>query len=419
MKGNLVVVDLGYGDTGKGTTVEWAAAVVPARLVVRFNGGAQAGHNIVAPDGRHHTFSQFTSATLLGVPTFLSRFMLVNPLRLAGEAEHLCSLGVPDPLGLVTVDREALLTTPYHQEANRARERARGENRHGSCGMGIGETMAYSLAYPDDAPVVGDCASPARLRRKLVALRDRLSDELGPLPVKLNEVVEAYRLFAERVRLVDGSFLKRELDAGRVIFEGAQGVLLDEWLGFHPYTTWSTCTFANAEELLAEAGHTATRLGVVRTSTTRHGPGPHVTEDPALAAELPEPHNTMGEWQLGFRIGHFDAVAHRYALEAAGGVDGLVVTHLDRTPERLRMCTAYETPEGIVHRLDVNQARDLDYQERLGQLLLASKPVCRRPRGSWIDDIESEMGAPVVLASYGPTLRDKIPLRALAASTAA
>ena len=91
------------------------------------------------------------------------------------------------------------------------------------------------------------------------------------------------------------------LRAGPAVFEGAQGVLLDEWRGFHPYTTWSTTTFANAETLLAEAGETAIRLGVVRCYLTRHGPGPFVTEDPTL--EIPEPHNGTGTWQGAFRNG--------------------------------------------------------------------------------------------------------------------
>jgi adenylosuccinate synthase len=108
------------------------------------------------------------------------------------------------------------------------------------------------------------------------------------------DLCDAYRAFAERVPLVDGGYLSRLLSAGPVVFEGAQGVLLDEWRGFHPYTTWSTTTFANAETLLAEAGETAVRFGVVRCYLTRHGPAPFVTEDPTL--ELPEPHNRRGTW---------------------------------------------------------------------------------------------------------------------------
>ena len=136
----------------------------PVRTVVRFNGGAQAAHNVVTRDGRHHAFAQFGAGTFTpGVRTHLSRFVLLDPLALAAEATHLAIVGVPDALDRLTVDRDALLTTPYHRAANRARELARGNHRHGSCGMGIGETASYALTHPADAPRAGDCTSRARL----------------------------------------------------------------------------------------------------------------------------------------------------------------------------------------------------------------------------------------------------------------
>ena len=296
---HYIVCGLGFGDEGKGSVVDFLCSPRrpdPARTVIRFNGGAQAAHNVLTADGRHHTFAQFGSGSFTpGVRTHLSRFVLVDPLALAAEAVHLASAGVPDALDRLTVDRDALLVTPYHQAANRAREAARGRDRHGSCGMGIGEAVRYALAWPGDAPRVADCAAPRALARSLGLLRDRFCDEFGPLggpPV--DDLCDAYRAFADRVPLVDGGYLRRLLRAGPAVFEGAQGVLLDEWRGFHPYTTWSTTTFANAETLLAEAlldgaGEAAVRLGVVRSYLTRHGPGPFVTEDPTL--EFPEPHN--------------------------------------------------------------------------------------------------------------------------------
>ncbi|MER5651119.1 adenylosuccinate synthetase [Streptosporangium sp. NPDC002524] len=393
MREHMIVTDLGYGDAGKGTVVDWLCARESVQAVVRFNGGGQAAHNVVLPDGRQHTFAQFGSGTFRGVPTHLSRFMVVDPLSLAKEADHLAKLGVPDPFCLLTVDRDALLATPYHMAAGRARELARGADRHGSCGMGVGETMAYALENPGLAPVVGDCAEPVRLARKLRALREALG-VTGP-PVE--DCVDAYRAFAERVILVSSSFVTALLRRRPVVFEGAQGVLLDEWHGFHPYTTWSTTTFANALELLD--GVPATRLGVLRTYTPRHGPGPLVTEDPALA--LPEAHNGTGPWQGPFRTGHFDAVAHRYALAVSGGADALALTHLDAPVSR--MCVSYDIGE-----LPVGTAGDLDGQAGLTERLREAGPRYADGIDDWPAAVAEALGVPVWLGSSGPTAADKV-----------
>jgi adenylosuccinate synthase len=407
---HTIVVDLGYGDAGKGTVVDWLCAASGERIeaVIRFNGGAQAAHNVVTPDGRQHTFAQFGSGSFTpGVRTHLSRFMLVDPLALAAEAAHLAAAGVKDALDRLTVDRAALLTTPYHRAANRARELARGAGRHGSTGAGIGETARFALAYPDLAPRVADCAAPGVLHRKLAAVRDALTSEVGPLGgPDVAAVAGLYRAFARRVALVDGGYLRQLLRSGPVVFEGAQGVLLDEWRGFHPYTTWSTTTFANAETLLAEAGHTARRLGVTRCYQTRHGPGPFPTEDPTL--EIPEPHNVPGRWQGAFRTGHLDAVALRYAVEVAGGVDAVAVTHLDAAARHpLRLCTSYQAAGQRLTRIAPGPDRDLEYQERLTRLLLTARPRYEDPGGAWPDVIAGLAGAPVILGSHGPTAAAK------------
>ncbi|MEU8259527.1 adenylosuccinate synthetase [Micromonospora sp. NPDC048999] len=403
---HVMVVDLGYGDAGKGTVVDWLCASRPVHTVVRFNGGAQAAHNVVLRDGRHHTFAQFGAGTFRpGVRTHLSRHVVVDPLALAAEADHLTAVGVPDALDRLTVDGEALLTTPYHRAANRAREIARGADRHGSCGLGVGEAVAYGLTHPDEAPRVADCRHPAVLRRRLAALRDRLTAELGPLDAPpVSDCLPAYAGFAGRVAIVGRSYLAGVLRAESCVFEGAQGVLLDEWHGFHPYTTWSTTTFANAEALLTEAGlaGTAQRLGVLRTVTTRHGPGPLVTEDPALP--FTDPHNPTNPWQGRFRFGHFDAVAHRYALDVVGGVDALALTHLDLAGPRLRICHRYDTFDRLVP----GPTGDLDRQAALTARLLRARPVYDGPPADWPAAVERALGVPVELTSHGPTSDDKL-----------
>ncbi|MFF3600737.1 adenylosuccinate synthetase [Kitasatospora indigofera] len=426
---HVIVCDLGFGDAGKGTVVDRLCrgpvgpGSRPVHAVVRHNGGAQAAHNVVTRDGRHHTFAQFGSGTLAGVPTHLSRFMLVDPLALAAEAAHLAHLGVPDPLALLTVDRRALLTTPYHAAANRLREQRRGEARHGSCGLGIGETARYALLHPEDAPTAADCTSPALLLAKLTRLREHLAAELGLTPADLPapppaDCLPAFQAFAERVRQTDAPHLGRLLRTGPVVFEGAQGVLLDERHGFHPYTTWSTTTFANAETLLAESGApgAALRLGVLRSYTTRHGPGPLPTEDTAL--DVPEPHNTTGSWQGAFRLGHFDAVAHRYALTAAGGADALALTHLD-APARhpgLRLSESYQLNGARLTDLTTGRPGDLTAQAQLTAALFRARPGPLTDPGpdpdSWAEAIAHTLRTPVLMESYGPTADHKL-LRAL------
>ena len=370
LTGHVIVVGLGFGDEGKGAVVDALCHDRPTTAVIRFNGGAQAAHNVVA-DGRHHTFSQYGSGTLAGVPTHLSHHVLVEPIALATETRELEALGVPDPLDTLTIDADALLTTPLHIAANRAREDARGDGRHGSCGKGIGETAWYALLHgaaegdvvehqhvpgtPGEPPRVGDCAHPATLRRKLDDLARFYRPLIGDGPV-IDDLVALYRDFAAAVRTTRGDEVGRLADTrtGRLVLEGAQGVLLDQHHGFHPHTTWSTTTPHNARALLR--GRPATTLGVTRTYQTRHGAGPLPTEDPALLARFPERHNGTGHYQGAWRTGHLDARLLTYAVDACDGLDGLAVTHLDATD--LRVTTApgtHDMPDPrhwIAHHLD-------------------------------------------------------------------
>ena len=366
----ILVAGLGWGDEGKGQTVDYLARSNKAGLVVRYNGGAQAGHNVVC-GGRHHTFSQFGSASFIpAVRTFLSRFMLVDPFAMENEAAHLKQIGVPDVFARTYVDPEALLITPYHKLANRLKEMGR-KKRHGSCGMGIGETMNYSLRYSVAAPRVGDLRNLPKLAEKLERLQavkcleisDALEDDANCSPDDLAKFETDLRAFQSDSLL--GRCLDRYkrladlLQIGRweplptnftIIFEGAQGVLLDQDYGFPPHNTWTDCTFKNALRLLGESRFTGEieRIGVVRPYATRHGAGPFVTErDPQ---DLPaDPYNPYGEWQGRFRVGDFDAVATRYALAVIGGVDKIMMTCCDQVAriEQLALVSSYHLPGAL------------------------------------------------------------------------
>lgn len=400
---DIIVVDLGFGDAGKGATVDYLCSPdtgLDVSAVVRFNGGAQAAHNVIV-DGRHHTFSQFGAGTLSGVPTVLSQHVLVEPLALAAEARQLERLGVPNPLSLIHIDGRALVTTPFHIMMNRAKEDLRGAARHGSCGKGIGETVAFSLEFPDDALRVADCAQPNIMRRKLSALARWCASSIGRLPC-IDSIMDAYTEFAAALRLSDDGDLAMLADRGRLIFEGAQGVLLDEWRGFHPHTTWSTVEPSNARAMIDELGRDAYVLGTTRTYATRHGAGPMPSERAELGIVLPELHNGAGKYQGAFRVGDLDLVMLRYGVDVCDGVDGLSVTHLDAVERGVGVVARYV---GVGDRIELGPWQDLHYQQRLTDRLANVVPEV----GAMSDDVDAVVRmielaaqAPAVIVADGP-----------------
>lgn len=442
----ILITDLGFGDAGKGSIVDALTRSTGAGTVVRYNGGAQAAHNVITPDGRHHTFAQFGSGTFVpGTETFLSRFMMLHPLAMLAEERHLQTLGIDDAFARMRVDVQALVTTPFQQSANRLKEMLRGDARHGSCGMGVGETMVDWLAHGCNVLLAGDLHDRARTVQKLRFLRDAkwteieaklsgadisdaLAAELNTFhdPRLIEATADVYAYFVGLVTLTDGDTLRRQ--RGTVIFEGAQGVLLDEWRGFFPYNSWSTLSFKNAETLLAETGFDGEtlRLGLLRAYATRHGAGPFPTEDAELTAALPDPHNGNNPWQRHFRVGPLDFVTLRYALEVTGGVDGLVVTHLDRLAqlEHWHTCDAYLPSDesnidefftlqnGHVTSIRLSaDPTDLPREEERTRLLGEMQPVyseCVRDEAVYLERISETLCFPIAMTSAGPTALEKI-----------
>ena len=194
--------------------------------------------------------------------------------------------------------------------------------------------------------------------------------------------------------LDDDALTRRIRDAPQVVFEGAQGVLLDERYGFHPHTTWSRYTAAGALELAGD--RPSTRLGVVRAYTTRHGAGPFPTEDPNM--HLPEPHTPDGHAGR-FRVGALDVVLLRYALRAAP-MDGLAVTCLDRVGATPLVCLEYEGLEELALPSTLEEA------EAVGQVLRSVRPVIS-PCEQVVEAIERWTGVPVVVTASGPTAADR------------
>lgn len=426
------LLGLGFGDCGKGLYTDHLCGAWRAHTVVRFNGGAQAGHNVVLADGRHHTFSQFGAGSFhAGVATVLASPVVVHPTALRIEEEALRRVGVHDAFSRLWVDARCRVTTPFHQAAGRLREWARGARAHGSCGVGVGETVRQALAAPADALHYGDLANPARALEKMQASRIALRREFAETGVLAPHAEAAQEL----AMLEDDSLASRWLAAvapclrqsppasvdaigqrlalsGTVLFEGAQGVLLDEWRGFHPHTTWSTISTAAVESVLRDAGIAAPvqHLGVLRSYLTRHGPGPLPTHDQGLDARLAEPHNADEGWQGVFRRGHPDAVLLRHALDAVGPLDGLVASHLDAIEGTgLRWCGGYRLADGasLASLPRGKAAHDLDHQQALTHLLQSAQPVYEpgavATPHAWIERVEALSGLPVRHGAFGPT----------------
>ncbi len=399
----IIIVGLGFGDEAKGATVDFLARQFQADTVVRYSGGSQAGHNVELPNGDRHTFSQFGAGTFAGAKTFLGPRMILSPATLPPEAEHLRALGVDQPLGLLTAHPECLLSTFYHMQMNRLRELARGENRHGSCGLGIGETRHYWLRYGQDAITAADLRDPKTLKRKLAILKDRFLQEMQELP-HLDEQL-SQQLFdlsphreAEALQhAMDGvSISHRMFDPQMVIFEGAQGVLLDEWKGFHPFTTWSTVTTDHAWELMEEYRfENITTLGLTRAYTTRHGAGPFPTHNAEFSDTILDPGNPDNAWQGAIRSGPLDFPLLQYAVSACP-VDGLVVSNLDQVGDPVSICPHYaeENPLPIPRRITE--------QEQMTQQLQTAQPVITKVSQAELLERLVKL-APIVITADGPT----------------
>ena len=418
----IITVDLGFGDAGKGRVVDALVRKHGSDLIVRYNGGCQCAHNVVLPNGKHHTFSQFGSGMFNpGTRTLLGKHVMVSPTQMLTEAEVLRRKGYLGFMDRTYVDGRCLITTPFHRAVNRLKELGRGNARHGSCGSGIGETRSFELHHPDLALRAYDLAGPnlnafeQKLwhMRQIMAKHAQASTEHLELaipehriltdPDVFDAILERYSMFANMVHIVDPTEAYQMLrKAAMPIFEGAQGLLLDETYGFTPYNTWTNTTAKNALQMMYDAGATTAEakdclvLGITRTYMTRHGPGPFVTETKALNRILCDTYNDSNPWQREFRFGWFDAMMLRYALQMQH-IDAVAVTHTDQLDLRAtwQMCTRYINDSGVTHMPNVGDVG-------LTQRLFDSVPeyACIE-HDEVLSRIVHHAGVPLMLTTHG------------------
>ena len=316
----IAVIGSGYGDEGKGLMTDYYSSLYDDAIVVRSNGGAQAGHTVTTPDGNRHVFSHFGSGSLNGTPTFLSKHFVCNP-NLFFKEHKLFSLkyGMKPK---IYVDGGCLVTTPFDMLLNQKHESMRGEDVHGSCGVGFGETFERSLLHDslfmvDIDYYLNEGYSDGDIF--LNTLRG-IRDEYVPKRVDLSKVSEEFLEVLNSDKLIEDFIFACEymlkhvefkrLDAfedNTLIFEGAQGLLLDMDYGYFPHVTRSNCGMKNIRNLLdtmmSTHNHDITVNYVTRAYTTRHGAGPLDDEDPLIFERhnIVDNTNITNDWQGSLR----------------------------------------------------------------------------------------------------------------------
>lgn len=307
-----VVIGSQYGDEGKGLTVDYLASKFESSLVTRFSGGAQASHSVVR-NGTRHAFRHFGSNSFLpNSSTYLSNFFICNPYIFEEEVKDLGF--VPN----IIIHPQSTITTMVDMAINQAVELARSGNKHGSCGLGINETVERNLSS-DYGLTVMDLSHPDLLINKLISIRE----EWLPLRLEQHGLAELPKMFVDAL---DNWSVNDEMELickcyqqapkhtssglpqdGNHILEGSQGLMLSErWCHVTPHVTRSYTGTRNVLDLTKGVGHHDLYY-VSRVYTTRHGNGPLANEvDGLLYPNICDPNNVPNEHQGTIRYAPLD-----------------------------------------------------------------------------------------------------------------
>jgi adenylosuccinate synthase len=407
-----------WGDEGKGKVVDLLSAGYP--VVVRYNGGHNAGHTVRFADRRFALHLVPSGIIHDGVLCYLASGMVVQPTALLKEMDKLADEGISVD-GRIFLSPRTALILPTHQTLDGARESARGKGAIGTTGRGIGPAYqdvaqrrslrAYLMAEPD--------RFVERAREVMEHHNTELTDLYGAEPVDLDTACDELR--AAAVRLAPllkevGPEIYRHAEAGDpILFEGAQGVLLDLTWGTYPFVTSSSSLPGTAAtscgispKLLGPV------IGIMKAYVTRVGGGPFPSELEGPEGELLRERGVEFGTTTGRprRCGWFDAVAARYAVQVAG-IDALAVMKLDvldgfdtlkvvvgyRLPDGTRLDTVPADPE-LVAQLEPIQEEVPGWQDPTEGLTdhaaLAPNAV------KYLEYLEELVGVPIVLVSTGP-----------------
>ena len=423
---NVAVVGSQWGDEGKGKVVDWLSE--RADVVVRFQGGHNAGHTLVV-DGVTYKLSLLPSGVVRpGKLSILGNGVVIDPWALLEEIDHIAGQGIAVTPENLRIAENAPLILPLHSELDRRRERARGADRIGTTGRGIGP--AYEDKIARRAIRLADLGERNHLTGRvdnLLAHHNALRRGLGEPVLEAEPLIGALLDIAPRLLPFMDSvwqLLDRARRQGqRILFEGAQGAMLDVDHGTYPFVT-SSNTLAAQAGTGSGMGFSAigTVLGITKAYTTRVGAGPFPTEQDneigRLLGERGHEFGTVTGRQR--RCGWFDAVLVRQAVKI-GGINGIALTKLDVLDgfEELKICTSYrlngETLDHLPAAVQAQASVEPVYET------LPGWSASTRGKRSWADlpaaaikfvkRIEELIEAPVTLLSTSPEREDTILVR--------
>lgn len=302
-KSYKAVIGLGFGDEGKGLTTNALCRNLPNSLVVRYSGGQQAGHTVTTGD-KKHVFANFGSGTFAGTPTYWSKYCTIDPVAIQREYEDLCSKNVTP---ILYIDSKCPITTPYEKFIDQISNYNR---KTGTCGVGVGETFAREESFY--SLVAGDAEFPDITRMKMELILERSGEPFSN--TALMEFYEAliYITAHPNIRIVEE--MPR---ADNIIFEGSQGLLLDQHIGFFPHVTRSNTGTKNILEMVQDPE----LYLVTRAYQTRHGNGPMTnTSRPLKLKNIDNETNINNQYQGEFRTSVLDVDLLKYGMWKDEGI---------------------------------------------------------------------------------------------------
>ncbi|MCZ6468255.1 MAG: adenylosuccinate synthase [Candidatus Dadabacteria bacterium] len=420
---NIVVIGAQWGDEGKGRIVDLISEKVD--IIVRYQGGNNAGHTIVIGDEKvilHHLPSGILRQDKLSV---IGNGVVVDPKVLLQEINELNSAGYSADEKNLKISDRAHVIMPYHREIDLARESMNGKARIGTTGRGIGPVYEDKAARRGIkfADLIDPDSLSARLKEVFEERNAYLTKVLGGNPLNFEEILEEYVEYGRELKRFScdvSTLLNESISKGQnILFEGAQGALLDIDFGTYPYVTSSSAGSGGASTG-SGVGPTKidTVLGIAKAYTTRVGEGPFPTE---ISGELGEKLRQAGG-EFGAttgrsrRCGWFDAFALKYAAQT-NGISWLALTKLDVLSgfEKIHICVGYRYKGEQLSSFPSNNQvlKDIEpiYEEMDGwkEDISEAKDISEFPiqARKYLEKLEETTGVPIYTVSLGPS-REKI-----------